>query len=95
METRRITRSRSERMIAGVAGGIATYFNIDPMFIRLAFIVLALINGIGAVLYFVLWLIVPNEGSQSEGRATVGEAADEMRAYVENLVNQIRAALQR
>lgn len=95
METRRINRSRSERMIAGVAGGLAAYFNIDPMFVRLAFIVLALINGLGAVLYLALWLIVPNEGSPSEGRATIGAAVDEMRAYVENLVSQIRAALQR
>jgi phage shock protein C len=95
METKRITRSRSERMIAGVAGGIAAYFNINPMFVRLAFVVLALINGIGAVLYLALWLIVPNEGSVSEGRATIGEAVDEMRIYVENLVSQIRAVFQR
>ncbi|PDW02542.1 PspC domain-containing protein [Candidatus Viridilinea mediisalina] len=95
METKRINRSRSERMIAGVAGGLADYFNIDPMFVRLGFIVLSLFNGIGAILYFVLWLIVPNEGSVEEGRASVHEATDEMRTYLQNLVHQIRTVLQR
>ncbi|NCC34632.1 MAG: PspC domain-containing protein [Chloroflexia bacterium] len=95
MDIRRITRSRNERVVAGVAGGLGAFFNIDPMFVRLAFIVLAFINGIGGVLYLVLWLIVPNEDSMTEGRTTVQEAADEMRIFVENLVNQIRSAFQR
>ncbi|MFV9504808.1 MAG: PspC domain-containing protein [Oscillochloridaceae bacterium umkhey_bin13] len=95
METKRITRSRSERMLAGVAGGLAAYFGIDPMFVRIALLVLSLVNGVGVVIYLALWLIVPNEGSPSEGRATVGEAVDEMRLYVENLVAQIRAAFTR
>ncbi|WP_129671423.1 PspC domain-containing protein [Candidatus Chloroploca sp. Khr17] len=95
MDIRRITRSRNERVVAGVAGGLGAFFNIDPMFVRLAFIVLAFINGIGGVLYLVLWLIVPNEDSLTAGRTTVQEAADEMRIFVENLVNQIRSAFQR
>ncbi|MBP1465350.1 PspC domain-containing protein [Candidatus Chloroploca sp. M-50] len=95
MDIRRITRSRNERVVAGVAGGLGAFFNIDPMFVRLAFLVLAFINGIGGVLYLVLWLIVPNEDSLTEGRTTVQEAADEMRIFVENLVNQIRSAFQR
>lgn len=95
MDLRRITRSRNERVVAGVAGGLGAFFNIDPMFVRLAFLVLAFINGIGGVLYLVLWLIVPNEDSLTQGRTTVQEAADEMRIFVENLVNQIRSAFQR
>ena len=42
METRRILRSRNERMIAGVAGGLAAYFNIDPLVVRLGFALLAM-----------------------------------------------------
>jgi phage shock protein C len=95
MDTRRITRSRSDRMIAGVAGGLAAYFGIDPLFIRIALVVLALINGFGAIIYLALWLIVPNEGSLSEGRSTVQEAVAEMQAYVEGLVSQVRRALGR
>lgn len=92
---KRITRSRSDRMIAGVAGGLATYFGIDPLFVRVGLILLALLNGFGVFLYFALWLIVPNEGSLSEGRSTVHEAVAEMQAYVETVVSQIRSAFQR
>ncbi|HMQ30965.1 MAG TPA: PspC domain-containing protein [Chloroflexaceae bacterium] len=95
METKRITRSRSNRMIAGVAGGLASYFGIDPMFVRIGFVVLALINGFGALLYFVLWLIVPNEGSLAEGRSNVQDAVAEMQVMVEELVARVRAAFSR
>jgi phage shock protein C len=95
METKRITRSRSDRVIAGVAGGLAAYFGVDPLFIRVGLIVLTLFNGLGALLYFALWLIVPNEGSLLEGRSTVQEAVAEMQAYVETLIAQIRAVFQR
>jgi phage shock protein C len=95
METKRITRSRTDRMIAGVAGGLAAYFGIDPLFIRIALVVLSLLNGFGVLLYLVLWLIVPNEGSLTEGRSTVQEAVAEMQAYVESLLAQIRGAIGR
>jgi phage shock protein C len=95
METKRITRSRSDRVIAGVAGGLAAYFGIDPLFIRIGLIVLTLLNGFGAILYLALWLIVPNEGSLSEGRSTVQEAVGEMQVMVEELLARVRAAFSR
>lgn len=95
MDTRRLTRSHSERMIAGVAGGLATYFGIDPLFVRIGFIILSLFNGIGILLYLALWLIVPNEHSLSEGRATVQEAIVEMQAFVTELIARVRGAFQR
>lgn len=95
METKRITRSRSDRMLAGVAGGLAAYFGIDPIFLRIGFIVLTLLNGFGALLYLALWLIVPNEGSLSEGRSTVHEAVAEMRTAVEELVARVRGVFSR
>lgn len=95
MNSKRITRSRSERMVAGVAGGLAAYFGVDPLFIRIAFVVLGLMNGFGALLYLVLWLIVPNEDSLATGSSTVQEAVGEMRAYVDSLVEQVRGVFQR
>ncbi len=95
MDTRRISRSRSGRIVAGVASGIAPYLRIDPMTARLAFIILTPINGFGLLLYLILWLIVPNENSQSEGRATITESLHEMRALLETTVSRIRATLQR
>lgn len=96
MDTKRITRSRVDRTIAGVAGGLAAYFGIDPLFIRIAFVVLALLNGFGAILYLVLWLIVPNEGSPTiEGRSTVQEAVAEMSTMLDELVARVRSAFTR
>lgn len=95
MDIRRISRSRSGRIVAGVASGIATYLRIDPMIVRLGFIILTPINGFGPLLYLILWLIIPNEDSQSEGRATITESLHEMRGLFETMVSRIRATFQR
>jgi phage shock protein C len=60
-ETRRLTRSRTERWIGGVCGGIGNYFNLDPTIIRVIFVLLALIVGGGLLIYLILWLIIPLE----------------------------------
>jgi len=57
----RLYRSRRDRMVAGVAGGLGAYFGLDPLIVRVAFIVLAITPGIGWLLYLVLWLVVPEE----------------------------------
>lgn len=56
-----LRRSRSERLLGGVAGGIAAYFDIDPVLVRLAFVVLAIAGGSGILIYLLAWLIVPEE----------------------------------
>jgi phage shock protein C len=62
-ETRKLYRSRSNRRVAGVCGGLAQYFNLDPTLIRILFVVLAVLGGSGLVLYVAMWIIVPNEPS--------------------------------
>ncbi|AKB83678.1 Transcriptional regulator [Methanosarcina barkeri 3] len=56
---KRLTKSKKERMLFGVCGGLGEYFGIDPTFIRLAFAALAL-QGIGIVLYIILAIIMPS-----------------------------------
>ena len=60
---KRIYRSRSESMIAGLAGGLANYFNVDPVLVRLAFVGAGFLTGIvpGVLAYVVGWIIVPLE----------------------------------
>lgn len=72
---RRLRRSR-DRKIAGVAGGIADYLELDPTVVRLGFAVLALL-GLGAVAvgYVVLWLVIPPPGAETDF-----EAGGELRA---------------
>jgi phage shock protein C len=75
--TQRLMRSRNDKIIAGVAGGIGQYLAIDPVLVRLGFAALCL-TGVGVLLYPILWLIMPLEGSP---RAAPQEAIDEMRTW--------------
>jgi phage shock protein PspC (stress-responsive transcriptional regulator) len=56
---RRLYLSSSDRKIAGVCGGLGEWLDIDPVFMRIAFILLALMGGLGIVLYVLLWILVP------------------------------------
>jgi phage shock protein PspC (stress-responsive transcriptional regulator) len=67
---RRLLRSRDDRIIAGVASGIARQFNVDPTLVRLGFVGLALLGGLGILAYVVLALVAPNDdgtGAPVEG----------------------------
>jgi phage shock protein C len=55
---RRLYRSNSQKVIAGVCGGLGEYFAVDPVFFRIGFAVLALGGGSGVLIYILLWLIV-------------------------------------
>ncbi len=60
---KRLTKSKSDRMLFGVCSGLGKYFGIDPTFVRLVFVILALINGIGIIIYIILAIIMPREDS--------------------------------
>jgi phage shock protein C len=60
---KKLYRSRKERMIAGVCGGLAEHFGIDPTWVRLIFILFFFAGGATFLLYLILWLIVPLEDS--------------------------------
>ena len=56
---KRLYRSRNERMIAGVCGGLADYFHVDPTWIRLLFLIFLLAGGSAFLVYLVMWIVVP------------------------------------
>lgn len=58
---KRLMRSRDNRVIAGVCGGVGDYFNIDPTVVRLAFLLLVIVGGLSAWLYLLALIIMPNE----------------------------------
>ncbi len=58
---KKLSRSQDDVMIAGVAAGVANYLNIDPIIVRLVFVLLALTGGHGLLLYLILWLVMPQE----------------------------------
>ena len=91
MQGKRLVRSRNDRMVAGVAGGIAAVFNIDPLLVRIGFLALGLLNGFGVVIYLALWLLVPNEDSVTvDARSQVRENVSEMQSAAESLVDRVR-----
>ena len=65
--TRRIYRSRDDRILGGVAGGFGKYLGVDPVLIRLALVAL-LFAGVGFLLYIVAWIIIPEEPVDAEER---------------------------
>lgn len=61
---RRLERSRSDRMLGGVAGGLAAYFELHPAVFRVSFVVLTLMGGAGIPVYLAAVLVVPDEGAE-------------------------------
>ncbi|MBI4294743.1 MAG: PspC domain-containing protein [Chloroflexi bacterium] len=91
---RRLYRSRSERIISGVCGGLGQYFNIDPVLVRVVFVLLALANGIGIIAYIVLLIIVPMEGSTAaKAEHVVKENIKEVADTAVDIGGRIRDAL--
>lgn len=61
MESKRLYRSRRSRMICGVCGGVAEYFNIDPTLVRLGLILFACMAGSGVLGYIIAAIVIPEE----------------------------------
>jgi phage shock protein C len=57
-----------DRIVAGVCSGLGQYFRIDPLLVRVVFVLLAFVHGIGIVLYLVLWLLMEPAGTTAEGQ---------------------------
>ena len=76
-------RSADDRMLAGVCGGVGAYLGIDPVLLRVAFALLTIFGGFGAVAYLALWLLLPEEGSETSivGQRS-GRPDDELRTVV-------------
>src|SRR4051794_16099381 len=72
-EPRRLTRSRDDRLVAGVCGGLGRYFGIDPVIFRIAAVALIFLGGAGALLYLAAIFLVPNEGDPQPGGRNLGQ----------------------
>lgn len=59
---KRFYRSSQEKILGGVCGGIAEYFNIDPLLVRLFFAILFFGYGTGLLAYLLIWILVPKDG---------------------------------
>ncbi len=64
VETRLLRRSGDGAMLAGVAAGLAAYFDFDVTLVRIAIVALSFFGGAGVPLYIAAWLLIPQEGSE-------------------------------
>ncbi|MFQ6092997.1 MAG: PspC domain-containing protein [bacterium] len=71
---RRLYRSRRERMIGGVCGGLAEYFGIDPTIVRIALVVLAFVAGWGIIAYIIGLIIIPENPEQASEESVKEES---------------------
>ena len=96
--SQRLTRSNTDRIIAGVAGGIANYLDVDPTLVRLGFVLLVLVGGVSPLLYLILWAVLPGEHSANQNfgqqlRANIAEmeqratqVASQVSSQVSNII---------
>jgi phage shock protein C len=90
MPENRLTRSETDKIIAGVCGGIAAYLGIDSVLVRLAFVVLLFASGIGFPIYLILWVIMPREADMSKtGSQVIQENLGEMSETVASSVGRV------
>lgn len=94
--SQRLMRSNTDRIIAGVAGGIANYLNVDPTLVRLGFVLLVF-TGVPIWIYLALWAVLPTENTvnQSFGQqvrenfAEMEQRATQVASQVSTQVSQI------
>ncbi len=90
MSKKRLYRSKKDRMIAGVCGGIAEYFDIDPTLVRIIAVLTIFINGIGLIAYLIAWIVIPQNPEQSskEEKGKLREKAEEVAQNIGKHINE-------
>jgi phage shock protein PspC (stress-responsive transcriptional regulator) len=89
MENIKLYRSNSDRMVGGVCGGLGTFLNIDPIFVRLLFVLLLFGSEFGFILYLLLWIIIPEEGKAYGFKDdSLGEKVKSMGEDIQQAVTQ-------
>jgi phage shock protein C len=88
----RLMRSRTEVIVAGVCGGLAEYFGLDPVIVRLIFVLVTLTTGIGFIVYPVLWLVMPKAGASAGGPPLFTQDADAWRRRMNEFGQEVAQA---
>jgi len=91
----KLYRSRTDRMLFGVCGGLGKYLNMDATVIRIVAVLLALCGGIGLLVYLIMAIIVPLEASQQKTtQGIIEENAADIKDTAEKLGKDIRRAFE-
>ena len=91
---KKLYRSRSDRMVFGVCGGLAKYFGMDSTIVRIIAVVLMLATGVGIIAYIILAVVVPLENSKAtEPKDTIKENVEEMKETASDLGRELHSTL--
>ena len=84
-------RSETNKVIAGVCGGLGEFFNVDPLIIRIIFILATVFGGSGLLVYLILWVLMPNPSQASTSpKDHIKENVEEIRQTAKNFASDIR-----
>ncbi|MBN1134221.1 MAG: PspC domain-containing protein [Methanosarcinaceae archaeon] len=88
---RRLTKSKDDRVIEGVCGGLAEYFEIDSVIVRLVFLISVFINGFGILLYIILMIVMPKQDieEQSQPSKIINDNVQHMGEQVKDMIENI------
>jgi phage shock protein PspC (stress-responsive transcriptional regulator) len=94
--SQRLVRRTDQRMIAGVAAGMADYFDIDPTLVRLGFVLLTFFGGSGVILYLVMWVVMPkpehvDAAPRDVARSNMDDMMDEARRAGDSVRDAVRS----
>jgi phage shock protein C len=91
MSDKRLYRSRTNRIIGGVAGGLGEYFDIDPLLIRILFVILAFPSGLGIIAYLIGWVAIPEHPDAPDKK----HGHEEIKDKVEQVASDVKGAIER
>jgi phage shock protein C len=88
---KKLYRSETNRVLAGVAGGLGEYFQIDPTLVRLIFVLLTVFGGGGVLVYVILWILIPSEKSTEEdSEETIKKNAEELKSKAKSFAQEFK-----
>ena len=90
-KSKRLYRDETDAVVGGVCSGLAYYVNIDPILIRIAFVVLTLAGGSGVLFYIILWIVIPSAKTTAEFLEMKGEPVtlDSIKDHIKDARNNI------
>lgn len=84
-------RSETNRVLAGVSGGLGEYFRIDSTIVRLIFVLLTVFGGSGVLVYIILWILIPNENSVGkDSEETIKQNAEELKDRAKSFAGEFK-----
>ncbi|HEY1074636.1 MAG TPA: PspC domain-containing protein [Patescibacteria group bacterium] len=89
MASKHLYRSRDNRVIGGVAGGLGEYFDLDPIVIRLLFVLLAVGGGSGVLIYIIAWILMPEEPTVTKEKNSEKSFEETIESNVKDMADKV------